>query len=156
MVIDRDELKKKAMKAASAEEVMEIVSACGEEITPVEAKDFFEKVQKQKADKALSLDELEAVSGGIFGEDWLTLVDWAKNGCCATVESGSFCWGTDMCSGVNVYYRNFDPCDADPKVPHNWAYVTQVDHTIKIPFTNEPLKVKYKECVRCGKKVPRE
>ena len=56
MVIDRDELKKKAMKAASAEAVMEIVRAAGEEITEEEAKRFFEKVQAQKEDKALSLD----------------------------------------------------------------------------------------------------
>ena len=44
MEINREELTKKAMKAASAEEVMEIVRAAGEEITAEEAKQFFEKV----------------------------------------------------------------------------------------------------------------
>ena len=64
MAIDREELKKKAMEAASAEEVMEIVRAAGEEITAEEAASFFKAVQERKADKELALDELEAVSGG--------------------------------------------------------------------------------------------
>ena len=32
MVIDRDELKKKAMEAASAEEIMEIIRAAGDRL----------------------------------------------------------------------------------------------------------------------------
>ena len=36
----------------------------GEEVTAEEAKKLFEKVQAQTADKELSQDELEAVSGG--------------------------------------------------------------------------------------------
>lgn len=41
MAINLEELKKKAMEAASAEEVMEIVRAAGEEITDEEAASFF-------------------------------------------------------------------------------------------------------------------
>ena len=77
MAIDRNELKKKAMEAASAEEIMEIMKAAGEEITAEEAKQFFEKVQERKADKALSLDELDAVTGG---EERLIPVEWASDG----------------------------------------------------------------------------
>ena len=42
------------------------------------------KAQAQKTDKELSLDELEAVSGGVNR-------DYNKHGCAATVEAGSGC-----------------------------------------------------------------
>ena len=99
MAIDREELKKKAMKAASAEEVMEIMKAAGEEITAEEAERFYEKVQDKKTDRELSLDELEAVAGG---EDR----DWLRDGCAATVEAGSDCYGTDMCGLWPVTYEH--------------------------------------------------
>ena len=99
MAIDREELEKKAIEAASAEEVMEIVRAAGEEITAEEAASFFKAVQERKADKELSLDELEAVAGG---EDR----DWLRDGCAATVEAGSDCYGTDMCGLWPVIYEH--------------------------------------------------
>ena len=52
------------MEAASAEEIMEIMKAAGEEITAEAATQLFEKTQAKKTDRELSLDELEAVSGG--------------------------------------------------------------------------------------------
>ena len=51
MEINREELEKKAVRAASAEEVAEIVRSAGEEITEEEAKQFFERAQGRKADK---------------------------------------------------------------------------------------------------------
>ena len=99
MAIDREEIEKKAIEAASAEEVMEIVRAAGEEITAEEAASFFKAVQERKADKELSLDELEAVAGG---EDR----DWLRDGCAATVEAGSDCYGTDMCGLFPVTYEH--------------------------------------------------
>ena len=51
MGINREELEKKALKAASAEEVMEFVRAAGEEITAAEAEHIFKKAQEKKADK---------------------------------------------------------------------------------------------------------
>ena len=99
MAIDRNELRKKAMEAASAEEIMEIMKAAGEEITAEEAERFYEKVQDKKTDRELSLDELEAVAGG---EDR----DWLRDGCAATVEAGSDCYGTDMCGLWPVIYEH--------------------------------------------------
>ena len=99
MAIDRNELKKKAMEAASAEEIMEIMKAAGEEITAEEAERFYEKVQDKKTDRELSPDELEAVAGG---EDR----DWLRDGCAATVEAGSDCYGTDMCGLFPVTYEH--------------------------------------------------
>lgn len=96
MAIDREELEKKAIEAASAEEVMEIVRAAGEEITAEEAASFFKAVQERKADKELALDELEAVSGGR---------DWVTEGCAATVEWDSDCWGVDGgCLAIHYTY----------------------------------------------------
>jgi hypothetical protein len=99
MAIDRNELKKKVMEAAGAEEIMEIMKAAGEEITAEEAERFYEKVQDKKTDRELSLDELEAVAGG---EDR----DWLRDGCAATVEAGSDCYGTDMCGLWPVTYEH--------------------------------------------------
>ena len=110
MAIDREELEKKAIEAASAEEVMEIVRAAGEEITAEEAKQFFETIQERKADKALSLDELDAVTGGeeFSLVRWgITFRDYSQEGCAATVEPGSDCWGTDGgCSVNNIEYQH--------------------------------------------------
>ena len=113
MAIDREELEKKAIEAASAEEVMEIVRAAGEEITAEEAASFFKAVQERKADKELALDELESVSGGR---------DWVTEGCAATVEWGSDCWGTDGgCIACNVLYTSW-PC-RDERCPKCGAMV---------------------------------
>ncbi len=121
MAIDREELKKKAMEAASAEEVMEIVRAAGKEITAEEAKQFFEKVQAQKTDKALSLDELEAVSGGQEWGNCVWVRDYATEGCAATVEPSSNCWGTDgNCWVGNISYI---PGPVDVKCPDCGVYM---------------------------------
>jgi hypothetical protein len=45
---NREELKKKTLAAASAEEIMEIMKAAGEEITAEEAAQLFEKAQAKK------------------------------------------------------------------------------------------------------------
>ena len=99
MAIDRNELKKKVMEAAGAEEIMEIMKAAGEEITAEEAERFYEKVQDKKTDRELSPDEMAAVAGG---EDR----DWLRDGCAATVEGGSDCYGTDMCGLWPVTYEH--------------------------------------------------
>ena len=89
------------MEAANAEEVMEIVRAAGEEITAEEAAQLFEKAQAKKTDKELSLDELEAVSGGADR-------NWVTEGCAATVEYGSWCDSNDRCIYWDVTY-DFQP-----------------------------------------------
>ena len=101
MAIAREELKKMTLAAASAEEVMEIVQAAGEEITAEEAAQLFEKAQAKKTDKELSLDELEAVSGGADR-------NWVTDGCAATVEYGSWCDSNDRCIYWDVTY-DFQP-----------------------------------------------
>ena len=83
---------------------MEIVRAAGEEITAEEAAQLFEKAQAKKTDKELSLDELEAVSGGADR-------NWVTDGCAATVEYGSWCDSNDRCFYWDVTY-DFQPTSA--------------------------------------------
>ena len=96
MANDREELERKGMSARNAEELAAILKDAGEEISPEEAAELFKRM---KAQKELSLDELEAVAGGADR-------DWLKDGCAATVEPGSSCWGTDACSWAPVTYDN--------------------------------------------------
>ena len=99
---------------------MEIVRAAGEEITAEEAASFFKAVQERKADKELALDELEAVSGGQKWGNGVWVRDYSTEGCAATVEPGSNCWGTDgNCWLGNVYYI---PGPVDVKCPDCGVY----------------------------------
>ena len=58
------------------------------------------EVEKASAEnRELSPDEMAAVAGG---EDR----DWLRDGCAATVEAGSDCYGTDMCGLWPVIYEH--------------------------------------------------
>ena len=97
MAIDRKELKKKSLAAESPEELLELIKAAGEEITPEKAAELFERMKEFQAQRELSADELEAISGGADR-------NWATDGCAATVEPGSWCGSNDKCIVVNVTY----------------------------------------------------
>ena len=102
MINITNELKAKLLAAQSAEEVTELVKADGQEITAEKAAHFWEEIKKlrEQDGKELSLDELEAVSGG--SRNYLT------EGCAATVEPDSDCWGTDGgCWVINIDYSNW-------------------------------------------------
>ena len=96
-----NELKKKLSTAQSAEEAAELVKADGQEITAEEAGHLWEEITKRREQdgQELSLDELEAVSGGADR-------DWRKHGCAATVEPGSSCFSNDFCYLIDVTYSN--------------------------------------------------
>ena len=95
-----DELRAKLKKAQSLEEVTGLLKTDGKDVALAERL-WTELTHKLEADaKELSLDELEAVSGGATSRDWFT------EGCAATVEEGSECWGTDGgCIFVNIMYE---------------------------------------------------
>ena len=98
------ELYSKLLLADSQEEVTELLKAGGREDVP--AQEVWEQVQQRRAQDGmeLSLDELEDVAGGR---------DWMKEGCAATVEPGSDCWGTDGgCALCNIEYTNLPNCTA--------------------------------------------
>lgn len=109
MANGNEEIRKKLLEAKSADEIFEVMTAAGEKITAEEAKMLFEKAQEQKADKMLSLEELESVSGG---EDR----DWAKEGCAATVEGvSSWCKSNDWCFFWDVTYSTVPTDTPCPK-----------------------------------------
>ena len=122
MAIEREELKKKTLAAASAEEIMEIMAAAGEEITAEAAVQLFEKAQAKKTDKELSLDELEAVSGGADR-------NWVTDGCAATVEYGSRCDSNDKCIYWDVTY-DFQPTSTlCPNCGQNMYLQNTINHS---------------------------
>ena len=119
---NREELKKMTLAAASAEEVMEIMKAAGEEITAEEAAQLFEKVQAKKTGKELSLDEMEAVSGGADR-------NWVTDGCAATVEYGSRCDSNDKCIYWDVTY-DFQPISTlCPNCGQNMYLQNTINHS---------------------------
>lgn len=122
MAIEREELKKKTLAAASAEEIMEIMKAAGEEITAEEAAQLFEKAQAKKTGKELSLDEMEAVSGGADR-------NWVTDGCAATVEYGSRCRSNDRCIYFDVTY-DFQPTSTlCPNCGQNMYLQNTINHS---------------------------
>ena len=119
MIDITNELKTKLLAAESAEEVTELIKADGQEITAEDAVHLWEEIErKRNADgKELSLDELDAITGGR---------DWPTQGCAATVEPGSDCYFTDNCLGAffviyEVYPYNAS-CPDDGQNPMYWDY----------------------------------
>ena len=118
MAMEKKKLEQKILAAQSADEVAELMKTAGHEASAEEAAKLFEHVEamRDKEDRKLDLDELEAVAGGERGVNgaepygpWGGMIDWEQYGCAATVEPGSNCWGTDGgCSLVNIEYYNFD------------------------------------------------
>ena len=96
-----NELKTKLIEAKSAEEVAEVLQAAGQVATAEEAAHLWERIKRDRelSSKELSPDELAAFSAG---EDR----DWLRDGCAATVEGGSDCWGTDKCGLLPVTYKH--------------------------------------------------
>ena len=97
-----------------------------------------EKNPEETKDKALSADELEAVSGGER--------NWLLDGCAATVEPGSDCWGTDLCDMIIISYESFVPeykCPGNTG-PHSYEVVNrEVNHDYSIPRVTVTYRCKY-------------
>lgn len=89
----------KYLEAQSVEQVAELLKADGEDVAKAEA--VWQEVSRlrEQMGKDLSLDELDAVAGGIDR-------DWWTEGCGATVEPGSGCLVQDAGCLVTWYaYR---------------------------------------------------
>ena len=132
------ELYSKLLLADSQEEVAELLKAGGRE--DVSAQEVWEQVQQRRAQDGmeLSLDELEDVAGGR---------DWFIEGCAATVEEGSDCWGTDGgCSSCNIKYTNL-PTDNCPKCGRKSAQYREACIIMS-------LKCEFYHCKYCGAVKP--
>ena len=98
--MDKDEIKKNLYEADSPKEIQEILSGLGFESSDEEAARLFEEIQlfHSSETEVLSEDELAAISGGR---------DYAKDGCAATVEPDSNCWGEDGgCIAIHFSYSH--------------------------------------------------
>ena len=106
-----NELKAKLLDAKSAGEVTALVKAAGQEITAEDAAHLWEEISRKRGQdgKELSLDELEAVSGGSR--------NWAEYSCQATVEDDSWCWSNDACWYDDVVYEDFNAAEKCPAYP---------------------------------------
>ena len=134
-----NELKPKLLAAKSAEEVTALLKADGQEITPEDAALLLEEISRKREQdgKELSLDELEAVSGGNR--------DWASDGCQATVEDDSWCWSNDSCFYNDVVYDHFDASQKCPAYPGRHHY----DQTETEFITEIHMRAKMR-CRYCG------
>ena len=131
-----NELKARLLKARSAGEAAALMQDAGapEELSePIWA----ELTRKREADgMELSLDELEAVSGGRR--------DWVRDGCAATVEPGSWCDSNDSCIWFDVTYDR-PPTRSKCPVCGTNLHVEDTDYA-----TNPSDDVTTYKCRNCG------
>ena len=127
-----NELKTKLLAAQSAEEAAALVKADGQTLTPEETAHLWEEIKKgqEQGGRELSLDEMEAVSGGR---------DYLKEGCAATVEPNSLCWSNDRCYIDDVCYEH-TPCNRT--CPH-------CGYGIAVYVDSRNFKSRY-WCLHCG------
>lgn len=98
------ELAQKLMNVKSAKEAAVLLKENGHDIGEEKARRLFEKIQQEE----LSLDELEAVSGG-------SKRDYIKSGCAVTVEANSDCYfSNDACTWLTVSYDNMPTTNKCP------------------------------------------
>ena len=133
-----DELKAKLLTAKSAEEVAEIIKADGQEISPEDAAHIWKEISDhRKEDKTLSLDELEAVSGG-FDRDWIT------EDCAATVEPLSWCDTNDACFYWDVTYSSWPQ---DERCPNCGIYLYRKEDPFVAYYKSKAVR---HICKKCG------
>ena len=91
-----NEIKAKLANAKSLEEVKEILNGHAD----IDPERVWEEIERHRSNwsEKLDLNELDAVAGGAR--------DYAKEGCAATVEVGSWCWSNDHCMHWDVTYVN--------------------------------------------------
>ena len=114
MFIITKELKAKLLAAQDVNEVTALLKAEGQGISPEDAERLWEEIlrKREKDGKELSLDELEAVSGGR---------DYETEGCAATVEPDSLCWSDDECFLDEVSYQHPPRKKLCPRCGHGIA-----------------------------------
>ena len=140
-----NERKAKLLAAKSVEEVTALVKAAGQKITAEDAARLWQEIEAhRKEDRKLSLDELDAVSGG-------KVLDWITDGCAATVEPGSWCDSNDWCWFFDVEYWN-EPLSV--KCPHCGIWLYQFSEVEDYVVYRE--KNYYRRCKQCGYTLKQE
>ena len=101
-------LKSRLLGAENAEQAADILKKAGQAATPEDIAHLWDEIGSYRKDKALSPDELEAVSGGADR-------DWLEVGCAATVEPESWCDSNDYCVWCDVTYSHAPYTHTCPK-----------------------------------------
>lgn len=117
-------------KAENAGQFYELLKEEGYTLEEETAKRLFEQ-EKRAANEEVSEEELAVVSGGR---------DYATEGCAATVEYGSSCWGTDSgCFVANIEYAHAPGKELCPVCGKQTTYMS-----------HEGVNVFYYTCRSCG------
>ncbi len=131
----QEEFKSKLLQAQSEEEVAGLLKNAGMDEST--AGQIWSEISSHRAEKELSLDELESVSGG-YDRDWLT------DGCAATVEPKSWCDSNDSCIYFDVTYKH-EPANVICPKCGAFMYVNWVDYD-----TNPSDDTYHYKCKNCG------
>lgn len=130
-------LKSRLLGAENAEQAADILKEAGQTVTAEDIAHLWDEISSYRKDKELSLDELEAVSGGA-DRDWLT------DGCAATVEPKSWCDSNDSCIWWDVTYDH-EPANVICPKCGAFMYVNWVDYD-----PNPSNDTYHYKCKNCG------
>jgi predicted RNA-binding Zn-ribbon protein involved in translation (DUF1610 family) len=93
------------------------------------------KSKEELMEQKISEEEMSSVNGGMFEER-----DYAADGCAATVQFGSNCWGVDGgCDAININYIH---APVKKRCPACGQQVVYMDY--------EGVNVFYYTCKNCG------
>ena len=111
------EQKSKLMLAESIDEIRDIITKAGGEISTEDAEQLWNELKQMKESLGQEIDddEMDAVAGGAD-------MDWVKDGCAATCEYESWCSSNDYCISFSVTYDNFwKTCPGG--TPHDYRWL---------------------------------
>ena len=136
-VLSDEELKAQLADKTPAQAV-ELAAELGYEVTEEELIAAEKELRKQNSPEVVELDleDMDKAAGGSR--------DWATQGCAATVESGSSCWGTDYCVFAFVTYTHSPSSFNCP----NCGSMMYLDKT-----TSKHGRNSHYICPKCGAKV---
>ena len=129
------DLEEKIKTAHNVEEAAALLRPSGVDATL--AAKIWNELSAHRDDKQLSLNELEAISGGANR-------DWVKDGCAATVEPGSHCGSNDWCWKWDVTYDH-NPTSVVCPMCGSYLYVEWTNFA-----TNPNDDVTHYRCKNCG------
>ena len=95
-----DEALRARLADKSPAQAAELAAELGYEVTEEELIAAEKELRRQNSPEVVELDleDMDKAAGGSR--------DWATQGCAATVEAGSSCWGTDYCVFAFVTYTH--------------------------------------------------
>lgn len=135
-----DELRTQLRGAKSREDVAGLVQGAGLEADEEALDKLWGEVSRALSDEELSLDELDAVSGGIEISR-----DYANEGC-RWDYTDSHCWAYDACDVAIYWYHNIPSAYKCPECGHNlnfWETSTEEGWQMS--------KIEVYRCPRCRK-----